>query len=177
MGLRELSAFLFRRGWNLLVDVGNDSARVRGQQRIDAGFGEKAGIELQVAQALIENLPLSFRLLARCFYSDEVGRPGLAPWIGARHFPFVVEPRSGRCWKGSALLGALKLSISRDEIACGLVRERPEKVAEADVRSAYIRSHGENGQRLEIDMTPNEIDEEKIRWMDSISDLASMPSD
>jgi hypothetical protein len=75
------------------------------------------------------------------------------------------------------MLGAVKLSISRDGIACGLVRERPEKVAEADVRSAYIRSNGENGQRPEIDMTPDEIDEETIRWMDSISDFASMPSD
>ncbi len=75
------------------------------------------------------------------------------------------------------MLGAVKLTISRDGIACGLVWERPVKVAEADVRSAYIHSHGVNGLRPGIDMTPDEIDEETIRWMDSISDFASMPSD
>jgi hypothetical protein len=54
--------------------------------------------------------------------------------------------------------------------------ERLKKVAEPDIRAAYIRStSGENRKRLEIDITPDEIDEETIRWMESIADFDSMP--
>jgi hypothetical protein len=74
------------------------------------------------------------------------------------------------------MLGAVKLSISRDGIACGLVWERPEKMAEADVRSAYIHAYSENGQRPEFEMTPDEMDQETARWMESIADFGSMPS-
>ena len=74
------------------------------------------------------------------------------------------------------MLRAVKLSISRDGIACGLLQERPEDVTEARVRSAYIRSDSENGQRQKIDMTPDEMDQEAARWMESIADFGSMPS-
>ena len=49
-------------------------------------------------------------------------------------------------------------------------------MAEANVRSAYIRSYSENGQRPGVDMTPDEIDQATIRWMESIADFDSMPS-
>ena len=57
----------------------------------------------------------------------------------------LVAPQSGPCWKVSAMLGAVKLSISRDGIACGLVQERSVKAAEADVPLCLHSSHGENG--------------------------------
>ena len=53
-------------GLHLLVGVGDDAAGVCGHQRVNTEFGEKAGTELLVAQALIEQLLLGFRLLARC---------------------------------------------------------------------------------------------------------------
>ncbi len=74
------------------------------------------------------------------------------------------------------MLGAVKLSISRDGIACGLVWERTETVTEAHLDSVYIRSYRENGQRLVTEMTPDEIDEETIRWMESVSNIDSMAS-
>jgi hypothetical protein len=70
----------------------------------------------------------------------------------------------------------VKLSISRDGIACGLIWERPEKVAEADARSPSIPAYGENGQCPKIDITPDEMDQETARWMESIADFGSMPS-
>ena len=39
--------------------------RVGGHQRVDVGFDQRAGVELLVAQALIELLLLGFDLLAR----------------------------------------------------------------------------------------------------------------
>jgi hypothetical protein len=74
------------------------------------------------------------------------------------------------------MLRAVKLSISRDGIACGLVWERPEELAEADVRCPSIPAYGENGQRPKIDMTPDEMDQETARWMEAIADFGSMPS-
>src|SRR5665213_1649848 len=53
-------------GLHLLVDVGNDAPWVRGHQRVNAEFRKKAGTELLVAQALIEQMLLDFRLFARC---------------------------------------------------------------------------------------------------------------
>ena len=50
---------------HLLVDVGDDAERIGGHQRVDVGFDERAGVELLVAQALIELLLLLLDLLAR----------------------------------------------------------------------------------------------------------------
>ena len=50
---------------HLLVDVGDDAARIGGHQRVDVGFDQRARVELLVAQPLIELRPLLFDLLAR----------------------------------------------------------------------------------------------------------------
>jgi hypothetical protein len=49
----------------LLVDVGDDAARIRGHQRVDVRFDQRARVEVLVAQALVELHPLLFDLLAR----------------------------------------------------------------------------------------------------------------
>jgi hypothetical protein len=49
----------------LLVDVGDDAARIRGNQGIDARFDQRAGVEVLIAQPLVELHPLLFGLLAR----------------------------------------------------------------------------------------------------------------
>jgi hypothetical protein len=50
---------------HLLVDVGDDAERVGGHQRVDVRFDQRAGVELLVAQALVELLLLFLDLLAR----------------------------------------------------------------------------------------------------------------
>jgi len=50
---------------HLFVDVGDDAGGIGGHQRVDVGFGERAGVELLIAQALIELLLLGFYLFAR----------------------------------------------------------------------------------------------------------------
>ena len=52
--------------FHLLIDVGDDTGGVGGHQSVDVGFNERAGVELLVAQALIELLLLGFDLFARC---------------------------------------------------------------------------------------------------------------
>jgi hypothetical protein len=44
---------------HLLVDVGDDARRVGGHQRVDVRFDQRAGVELLVAQALVELLLLA----------------------------------------------------------------------------------------------------------------------
>ena len=51
--------------FRLLVDVGDDAARIGGHQRVDVGLDQRAGVEVLVAQPLIELHPLLFDLLAR----------------------------------------------------------------------------------------------------------------
>jgi hypothetical protein len=51
-----------------------------------------------------------------------------------------------------------------------LLREKLEKLAEADVRSAY----GENVQRPEIGTISGEIYDETIRWVESVADFYSL---
>ena len=55
------SGQLFR----LLVDVGDDAARIGGHHRIDVGFDQRARVEMLVAQPLVELHALFFHLLAR----------------------------------------------------------------------------------------------------------------
>ncbi len=55
----------------MLVDIGNDAPRVHGHQSVDAEFRKKAGTELLVVQALIEQMLLNFRLLARCIVGPD----------------------------------------------------------------------------------------------------------
>ena len=50
---------------HLLVDVGDDAARVGGDQCIDVGFDQRSRVELLIADALIEQHSLGFHLLAR----------------------------------------------------------------------------------------------------------------
>ena len=47
---------------HLLVHVGNDAARIGGDQRIDVRFNERSGVELLIAHALIEQHSLGFHL-------------------------------------------------------------------------------------------------------------------
>jgi len=61
----------------------------------------------------------------------------------------------------------MKVSISKNGIACGLLRENLEKIAEADIRSAY----GEDIQRPKIGMISDELYAETIRWIESPEDL------
>jgi len=49
---------------HLLVDVGDDAARIGGHQRIDVGFDERARVKVLIAQPLIELHSLFFYLLA-----------------------------------------------------------------------------------------------------------------
>src|SRR5665213_2293545 len=50
---------------HLLVDVGNDTGGIGGHDRVGVGFDQRAGVELLVAQALIELFLLGFDQLAR----------------------------------------------------------------------------------------------------------------
>ena len=49
---------------HLLVHVGDDAARVGGDQGVDVRFDQRAGVELLVADALVEQHALGFHLLA-----------------------------------------------------------------------------------------------------------------
>jgi hypothetical protein len=51
--------------FHLLVDVGDDAVGVSGHQGVNIGFNEGAGVELLVAQTLVEFLLLFFNLFAR----------------------------------------------------------------------------------------------------------------
>ena len=78
------------------------------------------------------------------------------------------------CSLGSAMLRAVTFDLARWD--CMWLRERPEEVVEADVRCPSIPAYGENGQRLKIEMTPHEVDQETARWTESIADFGSMTS-
>ena len=49
---------------HLLVHVGDDAARIGGDQCINVGFNQRARVELLIAHALIEQHSLGFHLLA-----------------------------------------------------------------------------------------------------------------
>jgi hypothetical protein len=66
----------------------------------------------------------------------------------------------------------MKIPFSQNGMACGLLREKLEKVAEADIRSAYA----ESSQRPEIVTIPVEIYDETVNWMESIADFDSLVS-
>ena len=59
----QLVARASGQGLRLPVDVGDDAPRVGRHQRVDAGFDQRARVELLIAQPLVEPLPLFLDLV------------------------------------------------------------------------------------------------------------------
>jgi len=60
----------------------------------------------------------------------------------------------------------MKIPLSRNGYSCGLLRETLERVAEADIRSAF----GKEIERPKLcDVSPD-IYKETVEWMESIAD-------
>jgi hypothetical protein len=60
----------------------------------------------------------------------------------------------------------MKIPLSRNGFECGVLRETLEKVAEADIRSAY----GEEIERPKIRSVSPDTYKETVEWMESIAD-------
>jgi hypothetical protein len=65
------------------------------------------------------------------------------------------------------LFPAVESSSPQYAIACKLLRLKLEKIAEADIRSAY----GDFVQYPEVDEVSPQVYEETVRWLEFIADL------
>src|SRR5476649_2375350 len=125
----QLVAGAAGQGLHLLVDVGDDAARVGGHQRVDIRFDQRARVKLLVAQALVEYRLFGLDLLARRVV-------GADQQVADDVFAVVAQRRDGHDGgEAAAVLTDIGQLINVLDAARGLEHQRLE--ARRDGRAQF----------------------------------------